>query len=182
MILTNDSTIYKESKSLRNLSFSNSYFDRFNHAALGWNYRLTNLQAAMGCGQLKKIKWIVKKKREIGNKYFKNLNNLKDVFLQKKTTKYAKNIYWVFGIVLKRTSKYNRDDVMKKLLKMKIETRPFFLPMHKQTIFKKMNFFKNVKLPNAEFISKNGFYIPSGIGIKNKEIEFVINNLKKIIN
>jgi perosamine synthetase len=123
-----------------------------------------------------------KKKREVGNKYFKKLNNLKNILLQKKITKYAKNIYWVFGLVLKNTSKYSRDEIMRKLLKMKIETRPFFLPMHKQTIFKKMNLFKNIKLPNAEFISKNGFYIPSGIGIKDKEINFVINNLKKILH
>ena len=182
MILTNDPAINEKSKSLRNLSFSKSYFDRFNHTDLGWNYRLTNLQAAIGCGQLEKIKWIVKKKREVGNKYFKKLNNLKNILLQKKITKYAKNIYWVFGLVLKNTSKYSRDEIMRKLLKMKIETRPFFLPMHKQTIFKKMNLFKNIKLPNAEFISKNGFYIPSGIGIKDKEINFVINNLKKILH
>jgi perosamine synthetase len=64
MILTNDPAINEKSKSLRNLSFSKSYFDRFNHTDLGWNYRLTNLQAAIGCGQLEKIKWIVKKKEK----------------------------------------------------------------------------------------------------------------------
>ena len=70
-----------------------------------------------------------------------------------------------------------------KLKKLNIQTRNFFHPMHEQKIFKKMNIFpKNRKYPNAEFISKNGFYLPSGLGIKDSEIRFVAKSLNKIFN
>ena len=101
MICTNNLKLYEKCKSLRNLSFSNSYFNRFNHDDIGWNYRMTNLQAALGCGQLKNIKWIIRRKREIGNRYYKKLKHCKNIILQTNTTLYAENIYWVFGIVLK---------------------------------------------------------------------------------
>ena len=181
MICTNNSKLYKKCKSLRNLSFSSSYFNRFNHDDIAWNYRMTNLQAALGCGQLKNIKWIVNRKREIGNRYYKNLKHCKNIALQENITPYAKNIYWVFGVVLKNRLLSKRDKIMKSLLKSKIITRPFFVPMNKQKIFKQMNLFKNIKMPNSEHISKNGFYLPSGLGLKNREIDLVIKSLLKLI-
>ena len=95
---------------------------------------------------------------------------------------YANNIYWVFGILVKKNSKISRNKIMKMLLKKNIETRPFFLPMNKQKIFKKMKLFNRIKAPNSEYLSKNGFYLPSGLGITNKQIDFVIKNLLKIIS
>ena len=166
----------------RNLSFSKSYFDRFNHDDIGWNYRLTNLQAALGCGQLKNIKWIIKRKREIGDLYYNKLKNNKKIILQPNKTDYANNIYWVFGVVLKKNTGLSRNKIMKKLLKFNIDTRPFFLTMNKQKIFTKLNLFKNLKMPNSEYISNNGFYLPSGLGIKNKEIDYVVKTLLKTLD
>jgi perosamine synthetase len=181
MILTNDKSLYLKCKSLRNLSFSNSYFDRYNHDDIGWNYRMTNMQAALGCGQLKNIKRIVKRKREIGNIYYKNLKNNDKIILQQNRTSYSNNIYWVFGILLKKKVKIERNNLMKKLLNHKIDTRPFFLSMNKQNIFKKMKLFINKKMPNSEYLSENGFYVPSGLGISNKEIKYICDVLNKII-
>ena len=71
---------------------------------------------------------------------------------------------------------------MKKLMEKKIQTRAFFYPMHKQNIFKKMNIFsKKDKYPNSEYLSLNGFYLPSGLGIKNYEIDYVAEKLNKIL-
>ena len=182
MICTNSKKYYEKCKSLRNLSFSKSFYDRFNHDDIGWNYRMSNLQAALGCGQLKNINWIIKRKREIGNKYYSKLKNKDNIILQKNMISYAKNIYWVFGILVKKNSKISRNKIMKMLLKKNIETRPFFLPMNKQKIFKKMKLFNRIKAPNSEYLSKNGFYLPSGLGITNKQIDFVIKNLLKIIS
>mgnify|MGYP001440443829 CR=1 FL=1 len=182
MIVTNDKRLNAKCKSLRNLSFSKSYFDRYNHDDIGWNYRMSNLQAALGCGQLKNINWIIKRKREIGNKYYSKLKNKDNIILQKNIISYAKNIYWVFGILVKKNSKISRNKIMKMLLKKNIETRPFFLPMNKQKIFMKMKLFNRIKAPNSEYLSKNGFYLPSGLGITNKQIDFVIKNLLKIIS
>ena len=182
MICTNIKKYYEKCKSLRNLSFSKSYFNRFNHDDIGWNYRLSNLQAALGYGQLENINWILKRKREIGNLYYKKLKDNKKILLQKNKTSYAKNIYWVFGILLKKNSSFNREKIMKKLYKYKIETRPFFLSMNKQKIFRKLKLFKKSKMPNSEYLSKNGFYIPSGLGLKNYQINYIANTLQKILN
>ena len=182
MICTNNKKYYEKCKSLRNLSFSKSFYDRFNHDDIAWNYRMSNLQAALGCGQLKNINWIIKRKREIGNKYYSKLKYKDNIILQKNKISYANNIYWVFGILVKKNGKLSRNEIMKRLLQKNIETRPFFLSMNKQKIFKKMNLFNKVKVPNSEYLSKNGFYLPSGLGITNKQIDFVIKNLLKIIS
>lgn len=182
MIVTNDKRLYEKCKSLRNLSFSKSYFERYNHNDIGWNYRMTNLQAAIGCGQLKNIKKIIKRKREIGNLYFEKLKNNKNLLLQENKNSYSKNIYWVFGILIRNNKKYKRNKMMKKLLKYGIDTRPFFLSMNKQKIFKKMKLFKKDKMINSEYLSKNGFYVPSGLALKNNEIKYVCKWINKILN
>ena len=181
MILTNNKNIYEKSKSLRNLCFGRGN-NRFNHEDIGWNYRLSSLQAAMGISQLKKISYLVKRKREIGKLYHNSLKKNKYIQIQNMSLKYAKNIYWVFGVLIRPNKKFNRDLIIKKLLKKNIQTRNFFYPMHKQTIFKKLKIFKkNIKFPNSEFLSKNGFYLPSGLGTTNKEVFYTCRVLNAIL-
>ena len=181
MILTNNKRLYDKCKSLRNLCFGEGN-NRFNHDDIGWNYLMTNLQAAIGCGQLKNIFKIIKRKREIGRRYISILNKCKKIVIQPYKLNYATNIFWVFGILLKKNANISRDQVVKKLLENNIQTRTFFFPMHKQKIFKKMKLFsKKQKFVNAEYLSKNGFYLPSGLGISNSEIDFVGKTLAKIL-
>lgn len=182
MILTNNKKIYNKCKSLKNLCFTESYFDRFKHTDIGWNYRMSNVHAAIGEGQFKNIKKIIKIKKKIGSIYYNSFKNFKNIILQSNKVNYAENIYWVFGIVLKNKLTNKRNLIMKKLFKLGIETRPFFFPMHKQKILKKYNKFNKSKFPISDYISKNGFYIPSGLGLKRDEIKKVIENLKKLIN
>jgi len=180
MILTNSKKLYEKCKSLRNLCFGVNN-NRFIHDDIGWNYRLTNMQAAIGCGQLKNISWIIKRKREIGKRYNSLLKNNNKIIVQQTKNNFSENIFWVFGVVIKSSTKIKRDIVMKKLMERKIQTRTFFYPMHKQKIFKKMKIFtKKEKYPNAEYLSLNGFYLPSGLGIKNHEIDYVSETLNKI--
>ena len=181
MILTNDKKIYNKCESLRNLCFGVGA-KRFNHDDIGWNYRMTNLQAAIGCGQLKNISWIIRRKRQIGERYISILKKCNKIYIQPYKLSYSKNIFWVFGILLKKNVNISRDQVTKKLLKHNIQTRNFFYPMHKQKIFKKMRLFpKKQKFPNSDYLSKKGFYLPSGIGITNVEIDFVAKTLLKIL-
>ena len=181
MILTNNKKLYEKCKSLRNLCFGIGV-NRFNHDDIGWNYRMTNLQAALGCGQLKSITRIINRKREIGKRYISILRQCNKIYIQPDKLKYSKNIFWVFGILLRRNVGFTRDWVVKKLLKNNIQTRNFFYPMHKQKVFQKMRLFsKKKKFPNADFLSKNGFYLPSGLGINNVEIDFVAKTLLKIL-
>jgi len=181
MILTNNKKLYDKCRSLRNLCFGTGTH-RFNHNDIGWNYRMTNLQAAMGCGQLKNITRIINRKREIGKRYISILSRCNKIYIQPDKLKYSKNIFWVFGILLKRNTGFTRDWLVKKLLKSNIQTRNFFYPMHKQKIFHKMKLFlKKKKFPNADYLSQNGFYLPSGLGTSNKEIDFVAKTLKNIL-
>jgi perosamine synthetase len=180
MLLTNNPKLNEKFKDYRNLCFG-SKKNRFNHYDISWNYRYTNIQAALGLSQLKRIGKIIKKKHEIGNYYYKHFKNIKNIILQPNKLSYCKNIYWVFGIVLKRNNKNNISSVIKKLQIKNIGTRPFFWPMHKQDAFKKKNYFKNIKLSNSEFISKNGFYLPSGLGLTSKELKFVKDTVISIL-
>tara|TARA_A100001011_G_scaffold394961_1_gene488609 strand:+ start:619 stop:1773 length:1155 start_codon:yes stop_codon:yes gene_type:complete len=181
MILTNDKKLYLKCKSLRNLCFGEG-INRFNHDDIGWNYRMTNLQAAIGFGQLKNISWIIKRKREIGKRYISILEKCKKIQLQPYQLIYSKNIFWIFGVLLKKNSKLSRDEIVKKLIKKNIQTRNFFFPMHRQRIFKKMKIFsKNKRYNNADFLSKNGFYLPSGLGISNSEVDYVGKTLLQVL-
>jgi len=179
MILTNNKKIYLKAKSLKNLSFG-SKDNRFNHLDFGYNMRMTNMQAAVGCGQIKNLKWIVKRKKEIGQIYYKNLGKNKNIYIQPPKNKNGENIYWVVGIILKN---HKKDVVMRLLRKNLIETRSFFYPMHMQTIAKKKKLFKKKdRCINSEFLYKNGFYLPSGLGITKREIKVVCIKLLKILN
>ena len=180
MLLTNNNKLNEKFKDYRNLCFGTKK-NRFNHYDISWNYRYTNIQAALGLNQLKRINKIIKKKYQIGNYYYKYFKDLKNIILQPNKLSYSKNIYWVFGIVLKRNNKKKINEVIKKLAKKNIGTRPFFWPMHKQDAFKNKNYFKKVSLPNSEFIAKNGFYLPSGLGITKKELKFVKDTVVSIL-
>ena len=180
MLLTNNKQLHQKFRDYRNLCFG-SKKNRFNHYDIGWNYRYTNIQASLGLSQLARINKIIKKKFEIGNYYYKYFKNLKNIIIQPNKLSYCKNIYWVFGIVIKKNSKISSSQVVKKLAAKNIGTRPFFWPMHKQDAFIKRSYFKNMSLPNSEFIAKNGFYIPSGLGLSLKEIKFVKDSLIDIL-
>tara|TARA_Y100000992_G_scaffold286014_1_gene237492 strand:+ start:1639 stop:2769 length:1131 start_codon:yes stop_codon:yes gene_type:complete len=180
MLLTNNFKLNKKFKDYRNLCFG-SKSNRFNHYDIGWNYRYTNIQATMGINQLKRINKIIKKKLYIGNYYYNYLKDFKNIILQPNKLSYCKNIYWVFGIVIKKNSKKSCKEIISQLAKKNIGTRPFFWPIHKQDAYKKLKYFNKVKLPNSEYLAKNGFYLPSGLGLSLKELKYVKDTLIKIL-
>jgi perosamine synthetase len=171
MVVCNDDEVANKCKKLRNLAFENQG-RRFIHYEIGWNYRMTNLQAALGVAQLEKMEYHIQRKREIGKQYREGLKDLKGFQLPLKKTDYAKNIYWVFGLVAE--SEAQQEAMVKKLGDAKIGTRPFFWCMHEQPVFKKMGLFENESYPVAEKLARNGFYIPSGLGLSNEDIAEVI--------
>ena len=175
IICTDKLNLKKRLDKLRNLSFGNK--NRFKHDELGYNFRLSNLQASVAYSQIANIKKIVKLKRKIGKKYnllFKNNNNIE---LLPYKNGYSTNIYWVYGFIIKNKMKKKLVD---HLNKKKIETRDFFVGMHNQPILKKLNIIKKKdKFPNSDYLEKNGIYIPSGPDIKISEIKFVANEINK---
>jgi perosamine synthetase len=178
MIVTDNKKIADKCRSLRNIYFNK--FKRFVHHGIGWNARLTNLQASIGLAQLERLDQFIKIKRKIGDAYNKHLVKSENYSKPLDKTSYAKNIYWVYGILIKKKGLSVRR-IVKELLQKGIETRPFFWPLHQQPILKKMGLFKNIKLPISELLSQNGFYLPSGLALSKKQQAYVIEKFNKII-
>ena len=178
MISTNNKKLYDSCKTLRNLCFGKK--QRFNHDDIGWNYRITNIQAALGLGQLERLNSVVKRKMEIGNYYFQRLSQNKNIYITPPKISYSKNIYWVVGIVIKN-KKILASKIIKKLGSFGIGARPFFWPMHEQDIFKKMKIFPKKKYPNSSYLGRYGFYIPSFLKISNSEMNYIISKINKLL-
>jgi perosamine synthetase len=178
MVLCDDEVLDERAKSFRNLCFGE---DRFIHHEIGYNYRMTNMQAALGVAQLEQIETIVKKKRWVGDIYNEHLKGIKAINLPIVKTDYCQNIYWVYAITLKDDCQKTAKEIMQKLGDLKIGTRPFFYPMHKQPVFNKMGLFLDDKLPNSERLYQKGFYVPSGLGLTEAEIIEVSNTLNEIL-
>ena len=136
---------------------------------------MTNLQAALGVAQLEKMETHIQRKRAIGEQYRFGLKDIIGFQLPLKKTDYAENIYWVFGLVA--DSEAQQEAMVKKLGEAKIGTRPFFWCTHEQPVFKKMGLFENESYPVAERLARNGFYIPSGLGLSDEEVDVVIKSI-----
>ena len=179
MVVTDDEQLAEDCRSLRNLCFQSQ--ERFVHKRLGWNYRMTNVQAALGLAQLERLDEFVDRKRRMGAKYTKMLRGLKNVQLPLSKMNYANNIYWVFGLVLKNTLDFDAKEAIKRLREEDIDCRPFFYPMHKQPVLIKMGFFQSESYPVAERLYKRGLYIPSGIALTDDQINQVSKKVIEVL-
>jgi perosamine synthetase len=179
MLVTDDLQIADQCRSLRNLCFMQSR--RFVHEQLGWNFRMTNLQAALGVAQLERLDEFIIKKRRIGELYTKILSGTPGLQLPCVRTEYADNIFWVFGVVLDKDVQFNAIEAMRRLGSVGVGTRPFFYPMHLQPVFQRMGLFESVRCPISEYIAEKGFYIPSGLGLSEKEIVEAGTKLRQLM-
>ena len=178
MILTNNEEIAEKCRSFRNLCFRAE--ERFVHDELGWNYRMTNLQAALGIGQLITLDEKIKKKRWIGETYNALINEKLPLQKPIEFLDYATNIYWVYSIVLKDKA-ISLEEIIFVLIKEGIGTRPFFYPMHKQPVFIKNGLFNNLSFPNSENLYERGFYLPSGLTLNYEKIYRISETLNRIM-
>lgn len=179
MIVTDDLALAEKCRSLRNLCFKPE--QRFVHDELGWNLRMTNLQAALGLAQMERLDKFVQIKRRMGARYTELLEGTPGIQLPLAHTDYADNIYWVFGMVLDDSVPFDAKEAMARLGKLGIGTRPFFWPMHEQPVFRKMGLFANINFPVAERIARRGFYIPSGLALTDEQMEQSAAAVKKVL-
>lgn len=177
MVLTNDPDIADRCKSLRNLFFGK--VDRYIHEDWGWNFRMSNLQAAVGVAQLEKLPEFIIKKKNMGKYYTKIFSDIPKIQLPLMQTKDADNIYWVYGIILKEEFGSSVAEIRTALQQEGIGTRPFFYPLHKQPIFKDLC--PKQSLPVSEFLEARGFYIPSGLALSKQDVEEVGIRVKKVL-
>lgn len=179
MIVTDDAAIAESCRSLRNLAHSPKR--RFLHEELGFNFRLTNLQAALGLAQLERLDAAVSRKRAMGQAYNAAFKGMAELELPPARTEYADNIYWVYGMVLSDSVPWDADEMMRRLADLKIGSRPFFWGMHEQPVFRKMGWFNTDKHPVTERISRRGFYVPSGLGLTLEQQARVIGTVKRVL-
>jgi perosamine synthetase len=179
MIVTDDPELAERCRSLRNLCFKPPR--RFVHEELGWNLRLSNLQAAVGLAQLERLEEAVARKRRMGRRYHELLQDLPGVQLPQPRTAYADNIYWVYGLVLKDDVPFDAVEVMTQLRDQGIGTRPFFWPMHEQPVLRRLGLFAGVSCPVAERLARRGFYIPSGLALTDAQMDRVASVLHQVL-
>ena len=179
MVLTDDTDVAQRCRSLRNLCFRSDR--RFVHDALGWNFRMTALQAAVGLAQLENYESKLQRKRELGLFYTGALKSLSHVRLPPARSGTTENVYWVFGLVLEDHVPMDAVEVMRRLRLQGIETRPFFWPLHEQPVLLARGLFNGERLPVSERLARRGFYIPSGVGLSQEQRVRVVDALHRVL-
>jgi len=178
MVLTSDPKMAERAASYRNLCFRPE--KRFYHTELGHNFRMTNLQAAVGLAQMERIEEILQIKRHWGQYYREKISGIRGIKCQVEKS-WAKTVYWMYCIELDSSLGLNAAEMMKELGKREIGTRPFFLGLHEQPVLRNLGLFKGECYPITERISQQGLYLPSGLTLTEKQADEVVAALSEIV-
>jgi perosamine synthetase len=174
MVLTDDEHLARRLRARRNLCFGDR--ERFAHEDRGWNFRMTNLQAAMGCAQLEHIDRFVARKLEMAARYNEGLKGLP---LQLPLVEpWAKSTVWMYAVVLLDDVPFDARELERRLSVEGIQTRPFFRGMHEQPVYRRMGLFEDTHCPVTERIYRRGLYLPSGQAITDEQIEAVVREVR----
>ena len=182
MVTTNDEELANKVRSLKSLAFGAK--DKFQHESVGFNYRMTNIQAAIGCEQVKNADKLINRRIEISNFYKSKLKKYSKYILFPQEKSYAKNVYWMFHMVLDPSEKlYNlRGSILEDLSNVGIETRQGFVPFNLQNIFIKEKLTNPEDCPVAASTASASFYIPSGPDISKDELDYVVSQFSLILD
>jgi len=161
MVLTDDIEVYNRLLMLRNLNFTNR--KKYIHSDIGFNFRLTNVQCAVGLGQLKNINKTIDQRKRIAYEYNKYFNNNPSIQIPYEDKDYS-NVYWYYSILIKN----NYDKVLNALEKNNIDYRHFFYPLHKQPFINSKEIIKN-----SEYSFDAGILLPIFNELSNQEVEFI---------
>ena len=178
MIVTNDSHLAAKARSIRNLCFEPD--QRFIHNNLGHNFRMTNMQAALGLAQSERIQETVNWKRRMGKRYTERLSDIKAIQLPIERP-WSRQVYWMYGILLDKSHNMTARALADKLSDLGIQTRPFFLGMHAQPALQNLGLFQSEDYPVADHLSENGLYLPSGLALSEPQMDEVCAALHKIL-
>lgn len=178
IVVTNDDDYAAKLRLLRNLGFNPQ--QRFVHERLGWNLRMTSLQAALGSSQLQRLDAAVRRKREIGRRYRERLQCIRDISIAPAVTDFTENSYWIVGLVL-GDSHPDANTIREELGKKGVGTRPFFCPMHLQPVLRKAGLFEGAVFPVAERLWERGLYLPSGLTITDDDINTVCDHVEEVL-
>ena len=175
MVTTQNAVLGERMRSLKCLAFGDDL--KFMHKDIGYNYRLTNLQSAIGCAQVSKIDEIISNKRRIADYYKQKLGDMDEIQLPVEKP-YARNVFWMYHIVLKNKNVESRRRIMRFLLEKGVETREGFIPYNLQDTFIARGLTKKEDCPIANAVAYNSFYLPSGPVLSEEEMDYVVKHLK----
>jgi perosamine synthetase len=174
MITTNDDELMRVARRLRDHAFSDER--HFWHKYLGFNYRMTNLQAAIGLAQTERLDALVEIRRTNAARYTAALSKIPGLTLPVERP-WARNVYWMYGLLVKDEFGISRDELRRRLARRGIETRTFFIPIHLQPIY--YDHFKGQRYPVAEELCRRGLYLPSGATLTAAEIDYVCEMVRE---
>jgi len=178
MVITDDDEIARRSRSLRNLCFQPKR--RFLHDEHGYQFRMTNLQAAVGLRQIDRMDAIMDRKRWAAAEYTRRLKRHSCLQLPAQQS-WARSVYWVYGMVLADDVPFDAHGFARRLADRGVETRPFFLGMHEQPVFHRMGLFGGESHPVTERIARRGLYVPSGLAVTQAQIDEVCVAVDQIL-
>ncbi len=169
MCLTDNKKLYEKMKILRDHGMNPN--KKYWYDVVGFNFRMTNLQAAVGVAQVKKLGEFIIKKRKLAQEYNKKLRKVPGITTPPEEH-WAKNVYWMYSILIEKQFRLSRDDVMKLLTSKGVDSRPFFYPIHTLPMYHTRG-----KLPIAEGLSKKGMNLPSSINLRAEDIPKIVDVL-----
>ena len=178
MILFKDEAVYQKALVLRDHGMSKE--KRYWHEHVGYNYRLTNVQAAIGCAQMERVETIVNRKIEIANAYIKELSSIPSFTLQASYPEVT-STFWLVTVLLDEHMELSRDGLIEKLKMNGIETRPVFYPLHEMPPYQKY-VRNNQSFPNTEKVSRQGICLPSYLELKDEEIALICQIMKQQVS
>ncbi len=177
MVLTDDPFISAKLQARHNLCFGAK--ERFRHEDRGWNYRMTNLQAAMGCAQLERIDQFINRKLDMADHYNEGLQGLPLQLTH--VEPWARTTVWMYAVVLEDSVSFDAVEFAHRLMDQGVQTRPFFMGMHEQPVYRNMGLFKDALYPVTERIYRRGLYLPSGQAITDGQIEQVCDAVRQVL-
>lgn len=175
MITTDDQALYEKMKILRSQGVDPN--KKYWHSVIGFNYRMTNMQAAVGLAQLEQINWHLEERKRVTSLYQTYFSTLNDYIDLQSVPMNTTHVYWMNSILLKDRVTLTRDEVIKRMEAYNIETRPFFYPVHRMPPY----FDSKVQTPVAEALSQRGINLPSHALLTEQDIEYIMTCLKQII-
>lgn len=178
MVTADDDALAGRMRYLKTLAFGDKL--KFMHKDLGYNYRLTNLQAAVGCAQLGKIDEIIANKRRIAAYYAGKLKEIGELQLPVEKP-YARSVFWMYHIVLKKKTLEQRTQIIKFMAEKGIEVREGFIPYNMQEVFLKQGLTEKDACPVANSVAYNSFYLPSGPLLPEPDMDYVVDCLKSAL-
>jgi perosamine synthetase len=178
MMTTNSRPLAERARSLKSLAFGGT--NKFMHVEVGYNYRMTNLQAALGCAQLQRIEMIIDRKRELAGRYTERLQHISELRLPTECS-YARHVHWMYHLELRGRAARSRAHVMQELAARGVESREGFIPANMQTIFQHQGWTRPDDCPKAAAVAESTLYLPSGPLLSFEDLDFVTAALTSIL-